>query len=95
MTGNQVGLVVTCGGVIFSVMVAILGVLVRIASGWSATKHEITDLKEDLKALVDNKFNERLMRVEFMVEAMHGAVRSSESGGGGSVAGRQQGQRRR
>jgi hypothetical protein len=76
-------------------MVAMLTVLIRIASGWSTTKHEISDLKEDLKALVDNKFNERLMRVEFMVEAIQNAVRSPESGGGRQMGSNQQGYRGR
>jgi hypothetical protein len=76
-------------------MAAMLGMLVKIASGWSATKHEISDLKEDLKALVDNKFNDRLIRVELLVERMDSALRSPEGGGGGQMGSRQQGQRRR
>jgi predicted methyltransferase MtxX (methanogen marker protein 4) len=93
MTGNQVALVVTCAGVIFGMMAAMLGMLVRIASGWSATKHEISDLKEDLKALVDNKFNDRLIRVELLVERMDSAIRGSEGGGGRQMGSRQQRQR--
>lgn len=95
MSGSTVPVVISCGGVIFGMMVAMLTVLIRIASGWSTTKHEISDLKEDLKALVDNKFNERLMRVEFMVEAIQNAVRSPESGGGRQMGSNQQGYRGR
>lgn len=95
MSGNQVALVITCGGVVFSMMVAILTVLVKIASGWSATKHEISDLKDSMNALVDKQFNERLMRVEFNVEEIKNALRGPQGGGERGMASNQQRQRRR
>lgn len=86
MSGTQFELIVTCAGTIVAMMFAILGLLVKISMGWGTARHEISDLKEDLKNLVDNKFNERLSRIEWYLEDIR-AVRNQETAGSGRVAG--------